>query len=338
MIDRLEDFLLCCEAMDFGKVSLAREECLFYRRFGNEIFSLCRSLPKSAQTDAMLFLMHYSGVRLGDEADFFANYYSPIWSIIYWLNKDHRFARNQLTAEDVTNAITGHTMAMFLHSLDDHLTDRQVGVSPLTLLLRSSAWEIMNRAFFALSAGVQGGERIVRHSIDNYYSANQDSGQADSLEAYSDVFLRQMGILMPSPVLLSMKLEGTSDFTKNMETAYGSFGVAWRLLDDIKDIREDMKRAAESAVYLSLPDNLKSLWKDGLSGHQNTPNDSVNTVLEYVWQYGLIDSIRRRIVSELERATRIAQAHGLYGLASEFRCLASPFWIGEGIWARCNGE
>ena len=41
---------------------------------------------------------------------------------------------------------------------------------------------------------------------------------------------------MIAPILLSMKMTGISDFTRDIEIAYGSFGIAWRLLDDIRDI------------------------------------------------------------------------------------------------------
>ena len=84
----IRDFLHHCETMDFGKVKLSKMESIFYRRFSNEIISLCRSLPESAQTDSMLFLMQYSGINLGDKLDFFADYYPPAWSILYWLSRD----------------------------------------------------------------------------------------------------------------------------------------------------------------------------------------------------------------------------------------------------------
>jgi hypothetical protein len=151
MKSRIRDFLRNCETIDFGKAKLSKAESVFYRRFSNEIFSFCRSLPLSAQTDAMFFLMKYSGLNLGDELDFFANYYSPTWSIIYWLTQNRSLPKMRLKKEDVKSAITGQSMAMFLHSLDDHLSDHQFSISPLNLLLRSQAWTIMNRAFCNLA-------------------------------------------------------------------------------------------------------------------------------------------------------------------------------------------
>ena len=143
----IEDFLLSCENIDFGKNALSKKEIAFYQRLNNEMILLCRSLPESAQADAMLFLMQYPGVKFGDELDFFANYYTPIWSIVYWLASDSFHSGKQLQDKDVKDAVTAQSMAMFLHSLDDHLTDNQISVSPLTLQLRTEAWTIMNRAF-----------------------------------------------------------------------------------------------------------------------------------------------------------------------------------------------
>ncbi|MGA2465913.1 MAG: hypothetical protein ABSH06_16365 [Thermodesulfobacteriota bacterium] len=226
MKGRIRDFLLYCKTIDFGKGELSKMESTFYRRFSNEIVTLCRSLPESVQTDSILFLIQYSGVNLGDELDFFANYYPPAWSILYWLSHDYALPAKRLKEGDVTSAITAQSMAMFLHSLDDHLTDGQVSVSPLTLLLRSQAWTIMNRAFCNLAEGVPAGERTFRNFIDDYYSSIQDSKGLKSLDSYCDLFRRQMAIGMIAPILLSMKMTGLSDFTRDIEIAYGSFGIA----------------------------------------------------------------------------------------------------------------
>lgn len=324
MSGTIEDFLLSCAATDFGKSDLSESESIFYRRFNYEMVSLCKSLPRSAHTDSMLFLLQYAGVRLGDDPDFFANYYRPIWSVLYWIGSAHPLAAARLNEKDLTNAVTGQSMAMFLHSLDDHLTDGQIPVSPLTLLLRSEAWKIMNRALSDLAGTVRGGEGILRSFVDDYYASNQEFNPPESLDEYCDLFRKQMAILMPTPFLLCMKLTEAMDFTKAIELAYGSFGIAWRLLDDIRDIREDFEQGAESAVYLCLPDSLKSHWKNGNVGSQARAKDHADIVLDHILQHGLIDSIKERICAELEAAATIVQAHNLTGLAAEFRCLALP--------------
>ncbi len=75
MGNKLEAFLSSCSEMDFGAVNLSDREKNFYKEFNSEIISLCDSLPESAQTDALLFFMTYSGISIGQELDFFKNYY-----------------------------------------------------------------------------------------------------------------------------------------------------------------------------------------------------------------------------------------------------------------------
>lgn len=270
----------------------------------------------------MLFLMKYSGLNPGDKLDFFANYYPPVWSILYWLNHDHSFTSKRLKKGDVTNAVTAQSMAMFLHSLDDHLIDGQVSVSPLTLLLRSQAWTIMNRAFCNLVEGVPAGEKTVRRFIDDYYAGFQEPKEMKSIDDYCDLFRRQMAIGMVAPILLSMKRTGVSDFTRNMEIAYGSFGIAWRLLDDIRDIGDDIKKGSHSAIYYCLPEKVRSFWNHNQNRNRADAADSINAILNHILEHNIIDSIKERICAELEAAASVAEAHNMRGLAREFRCLA----------------
>ncbi len=312
MKSEIGDFLRCCEATDFGKGELSKRESSFYRRFNNEVLSLCRSLPEAVQTDSVLFLMRYAGVNPGEELDFFANYYPPAWSILYWLRSTQAPPAKRLRETDITSAVTAQSMAMLLHSLDDHLTDRQVPVSSLGLLLRSQAWTIMNRAFRNLAAGVPGGGGTVRAFIDDYYSSTQKSDGMKSLDSYCDLFRKQMAIGMIAPVLLSVKMRGKSTFTKDIEIAYGSFGIAWRLLDDIRDVRGDIENGSHSAIYFCLPEKVRARWNDK------------DFVLNHTLEHRLIDKIKWRICAELERAASIVEAHKITGLAREFRCLAYP--------------
>jgi hypothetical protein len=320
----IRDFLLHCKTINFGKVRLSKTESTFYQQFSKEIIALCRSLPKAAQTDAILFLMCYSRAILSDKLDFFANYYSPTWSILYWLSHNYTFPRQQLKKSDITNAVTAQSMAMLLHSLDDHLIDGQVSASPLTLLLRSQAWTIMNRAFRNLAEGVPAGEEAVGSFIDAYYTSIRDSHRPESLDSYCGLFRNQMSIGMIASILLSMKMTGNPDFTRDIEMAYGSFGVAWRLLDDIRDIGDDIKNGAHTSIYLCLPEEVRTHWNNNATRSRATARISTNAVMNHILENGLIDKIKERICSELETAASIVEAHNITGLAREFRCLADP--------------
>jgi hypothetical protein len=324
MEDRTRNFLTSCAKMDFGTIALSKTEVAFYKRFNHELISFCRSLPDSVQTDSLLFLLQYSGLNLGDELDFFAHYYPPSWSIVYWLSRNCASSTGRFRKRDVSSAIEAQSMAMLLHSLDDHLTDGQVAVSHLSLLLRSQAWTIMNRAFCNLAEGLPGGEKAVRRFVAEYYSSLQDSKRLDSLDSYCDLFRGQMGIGMIAPILLSTKMRRALDFTRDLEVAYGSFGIAWRLLDDIKDIKADMEKGAHSAIYFSLPEKLRTHWSNGTFRTQAAAETAKKSILIQILEHGVIDKIRGRICGELDAAASIVEACGLTGLAREFRCLARP--------------
>jgi hypothetical protein len=268
--------------------------------------------------------MRYSRIAPGEKLDFFANYYSPIWSILYWLCHSQILPFKRLKKWDVASAVRAQSMAMFLHSLDDHLIDGQIPVSPLTLLLRSQAWTIMNRSFCNLAQDLPAGERTVRNFVGDYYSSLQDSRGPESLDGYCDLFRRQMAILMVAPILLSVKMTRVLDFVKDIEIAYGSFGIAWRLLDDINDIADDMEKGAHSSVYLCLPEELKILWNNNAGARSSSARDSASAIVNHILEHGLVDRIKGRICTELREAASIVEGQHLTGLAREFRCLAYP--------------
>lgn len=338
MKNELLDFLLCCESTDFGKPDLANEEKAFYRPFNEEILSLCRSLPDAARTDAMLFLMRYGGMQFGDRLDFFANYYAPSWSILYWLTHDSALPIERLNPQDLTNAVTAHSMAMLLHSMDDHLTDGQVTVSSLSLLLRSQAWMMMNDGFGSLSDGISGGGTIVRKFIDDYYQSTQHSGNVKSLEGYCDFFRKQMAIWIIAPILLCRKMTCSSAFTEDIEIAYGCFGVAWRLLDDVRDIADDIRRGVHSALYYCLPERLQTFWDSNRTGDLVTQSERTRAILDYMMRNRLLDAMKEKICAELRTAESIVKAHHLEKFAHEFRCLAKPLEGGVDTRDICHGR
>ena len=324
MEDKFEDFLSSCSKIDFGSVDLSGREKEFYKGFNGEINSLCDSLPESIQTDALLFFMKYSGLSIGHKLNFFKNYYVPSWSIIYWLIHSERENR-RLTQEDIKNAKTAHSMAMFLHSLDDHISDKEIPASHLTLLLRSQSWMIMNNAVTNLADGVDGGHEIVQGFIDDYYSSIWDPGEIESLNSYCDLFRKQMATWLIVPVLITKRMTTDKDFIDAIQIAYGSFGIAWRLLDDIMDIKIDMKNGTHSSIYFCLPENIKKLWNKNEMTESNNDSSCYDIILDYIHKNGVINRIRQRISKELESAASISENHNMTGLESELRSLLIPF-------------
>lgn len=307
-----EDFLLFSD--------LSEREAGFYKEFNSEVISLCDSLPQSIQTDALLFFMSRSRLSIGQELTFFKNYHVPSWSIVYWLiDFDHQTKR--FTQEDINHAKSAHSMAMILHSLDDHICDNQVPASHLTLLLRSQGWMKMNHSLNMLAYTVDSGPRIVRDLIDRYYSAIWDSEETESLDDYCDLFRKQMATWLIVPVLLSTKMDRDADFVDAVQIAYGSFGIAWRLLDDVMDIMVDMKNGTHSSIYACLPENIKRLWDKVEATESSNDASCYDFILRYIRLNGIIQGIRQRISKELHSAASISQNHNMRGLAIEIRSL-----------------
>jgi hypothetical protein len=328
MEGRIADLLSFCSRIDFGTVNFSREEEEFSRELNREILLLCKSLPESTQTEAALFLLRYLRVSLNDGANFVRYFYAPAWSILFWLMKSNP-GETRLDQMDIQNAKTGHTMAMFLHAIDDHLTDHQVPVTHLTLLLRSQSWMVMNYALSKLATAVDGGTEIVDHFIDDYYRGIYNSDGIDSLDSYCGLFRKQMATALIVPVLVAMKKTADEEFARSIRAAYESFGIAWRLLDDIQDMEKDMTRGVCSSLYTCLPDEIRKGWNQA-KDEQASGNDGCSRqVLNYVLSNGIIDRIRQRICSELESAASIADSCSMSGFADELRSLLRPLRNGE---------
>lgn len=327
MENKIENFLLSCSEIDFGAVNLSDGEKEFCSELNKEVFSLCKSLPESTQTDALLLFMEYFRISFGQEYSFFMNYYAPAWSIIYWLIHT-KSKSNRLTTEDIENARTAHSMALLLHPLDDHLNDGQLPVTHLTLLLRSQAWMIMNNSMKSLAEALDGSHQIYQDFIDDYYTGITSSEEIKSLNGYTDLFRKQMATGFVVPALLSKKISGDEKFTLSIQAIYGSFGIAWRLLDDINDFKTDMFKGSKSAIYACLPETMRKYWEKD-TREENSHRNKI--ILDFVLENSIIEKILERLYVELAFAAETAEEYYLTGLADEFRCLARPFKNRQGL-------
>jgi hypothetical protein len=319
----ISNFLTTCSRLDFGPVNLSEEEKEFSRDLNREILLLCKSLPESVQTEAVLFLLRYLRVSLEEGANFVRYFYAPAWSIVYWLMKSIP-GKRRLDLTDLEHAKTGHTMAMFLHAIDDHLTDQEVPVTHLTLLLRSQSWMIMSKAFEKLSGRVEKGTAIVRDFINDYYSSIGKSDGIESLDSYCDYFRKQMATALIVPILLARRIDAREGFATSIQEIYSSFGIAWRLLDDLQDLEKDMKRGVHSSPYVCLPEEVRKLWNGVKDESADEDGACTAKVCDCILTNKVADRIMRRICSELDSAATKADSHNITGLADELRRLLKP--------------
>jgi hypothetical protein len=323
MKNTIESLLSNCSGKDFGTIDLSSDQKAFYGNFNRSILLLCETLPESAQTDALLFFMRYSGLSIGQELDFFKNYHVPSWSMIYWLAQ--YLTDNQgLSKEDIQNAVTAQSMAMILHSLDDHINDQQVPATHLTLLLRSQSWTTMIKALENLTGDLKDGEKIINNFINNYYSGILESDYIETLEDYCEIFRKQMATWLIVPVLMSKKMTTDKEFTKAIQAIYESFGIAWRLLDDVNDIETDIKKGSQSSVYHCLPDDIKKLWGQNDEEQSNHDNFYSEIIYDSILKNKIVYRLQKKICKELESAKSIANNYNMTGLAAEYHCLLKP--------------
>jgi len=259
MQDRIEGLLSFCSEFDFGPVDISAGAKEFCRQLDQEVISLCKSLPESTQTNALLFLMHCFRIALGQEFSIFTKYYPPAWSIVHWLtqNDSHSGKKETMDARDAKRA---HSMALLLHPLDDHLNDGELAATHLALLLRSQSWLIMHDALNRLISRTDGGKDIVRSYLDNYYRGICGSEALDSLDSYCSHFRKQMATWLIVPFLAAQKKFSDTQTCDAVKAAYESFGIAWRLLDDINDIKSDMIQGSHSSIYCCLPEDIREYW------------------------------------------------------------------------------
>lgn len=310
----------------FGPVPLEAAAVAFRRDMNREVMDLLWSLPASVHTDAVVLLMEHFHAPFFPEFNYFQNYHAPAWSILYWLEK--LAADRGLSAPPLRRkALQVHAMALFLHPLDDHLNDGQLPASHLNILLRSQAWLRMNTALEALATGVPDGAGMAQTLIDAYYAAIGTPPAEDTLDGYCIHFRHQMATWMIAPVLVAAGMMLDENFPAALQSAYGAFGTAWRLVDDLQDVDADLAAGHRSAVYYLLPPEIRDLWDRVPAPGRGERQDAVRAA---ILQEGLMETLEGRILKELARAARAMEALAMPGLADELHGLARPIADGQG--------
>lgn len=308
-------------ALRFGHVHPTDAVTAFGHEMNHEMMALLRSLPAATHAGAVVFFMQHFRTPFFPKFNYFRNYHPPSWSIIYWLGRMGA-DRGVLSSQDVHHSKTAHAMALFLHPLDDHLEDGQLPASHLHVLLRSQAWMRMNDALDRLAAGVAGGAEIVTGYINDYYASIGCPPDVETVDGYCHHFRKQMATGMIVPALLAGKLPHGRNFTQALTAAFGAFGIAWRLMDDLQDMEVDIAAGSHSAIYFCLPAEFLQLWDDR---SQIEDEGRFERIRSAVHANGVWENIKERIDVELAFAASTMEAIQMTGLAEELRDLARPF-------------
>ena len=144
------------------------------------------------------------------------------------------------------------------------------------------------------------------------------------MDRYCERFRKQIATWLIVPVLITKKITGDTDFTHSIQSAYESFGIAWRLLDDIQDIEQDLIKGTHSAIYYSLSENTKNKWDKKTETKFDDSSEYTKTILEFVLENSVINRTKKRICSELESAAAVADSYNMADLKNEFYSLLQP--------------
>jgi hypothetical protein len=302
-------------SIDFGTIDLSHKMTELHQILNREMLDLCKNLPNSVQDRALQFLMEYNRITPGEPLNFFKKYYPPAWSVIYHLLSE----KNQKDLnKDLLTALRGQALAMFLHSFDDHLNDGDIPASHLSLLLRSTAWMRFNECIKHFSDKIPESAAMAESLINDYYAGMLSEERLDDLEGYCSLFKKQMTTWLVMPMCIAKSLAIDDSVTELVRKSYEAFCVAWRLLDDINDIEEDILDGRRAAPYCALPADQRALWD---IKNKKERLEKITTILI---KEEIPQKIIRRIKSEMTGAEAYARRAGLPALADEYSCLRRP--------------
>ncbi|WP_207766662.1 hypothetical protein [Leptospira hartskeerlii] len=266
----------------------------FCKLLNRSALSICYGLPISLRTEAVLFLYKHSQNSITEGFNFLRKYYSPSYSILYWINE----SAHGLPWENpwLTLLLESHSSALLLHSIDDHLTDGSLRANHIILQLRTEAWTRYAQSSKLFGREVHDGVLIADEFIDRYFKSIVNLGITESLEAHLSRFRSQMGIWSLQPYLLARSFF-SKDQAELVRRMYEFFGVAWRLLDDYQDLNEDLENEDISSMIYFLPEYKRQDWK----------RNKKREILGLLEEIHLEDQIADLINSYLNEASKLAE-------------------------------
>ena len=299
----------------FGKIVL-NPELEKLRQFMNlQVPQLCLTMPKHLQSPSILLLQRqYAGYSLINLKNFYDLFLPPVWTVIYWLH--HNGAT--LTRAELNTAAQGQAMAMLVHMLDDHLADAQLQVGHLILQLRTRAWQVYEDSYRMLARNITGGEKLAEELIDVYFSGVHAPPVSECLEDYMELARKEMATGLVIPMLIASRIGNQIGIRQSLE----SFGIAWRLGDDLKDWVMDAKTGQITAIFHKFSKESRILWNSCKGMDDNAPE--FGALYKHINENRVFDELKFRVRAELENASSVACELGLDGLASEYRTLAEP--------------
>lgn len=276
-------------------------------------------LPPAMQEEALGIIAAYSGPA----PDFYGLYYQPVWSFLHWVVVA---AAEPVPATIVDDAITTQAMALFLHLWDDHLCDGQLPTTQLSLQVRTDAWAAYLAAANRLALRVGAAQADVDGHVSTYLSAIHAAEPIDNLNDFCTRFERQIAIWTLVPRLIGRAVNGPQT-GEALAAVLTAFCKAWRLMDDLQDVEDDVLAGVESAAWQVLDAPSRAAWAacHTLSkplGHLHP--ESWALLQQRINEGGYIARLLALCCDWLDSAAALAQANHWQPLADEIRAHRPP--------------
>lgn len=304
-------------AVGFGAVAEAPEVGALRRTMDGILARVAEEgLPPALAREAAGLLRTYGG----GEGGFFRLFPVPAWSFLHWVP-----AGAPPSPATLARAREAHALALFLHLWDDHLCDGELAPDLLRLQLRTAAWARCADCAAALAADVGAPASVWAEAAAHYLMSLHRPGPAGDVAAYAERFRDQSAIWAVVPDLLGRAVGGPGA-ARELQRLVGDFSVAWRLLDDVQDVRADAAAGRETAVSLLLPPEGRALW------HAGAADGPVPAAVEAaVEASGAIPDLMARVATLLGSARSAAERGGWPALAREIAQAAlgpasAPAW------------
>ena len=278
-------------------------------------------LPPAMQAEAHSIIAGYSG----PSQDFFSLYYQPVWSFLHWVLAD---AAKPVAPSIVDDACAAQALGLFLHLWDDHLCDGQLPTTQLTLQVRTDAWAAYLAAAYRLAQQVGAAPADVDAHVSTYLSAIHVAEPIANLDDFCARFERQIAIWTLVPRLLGRAVHDAQT-GETLATVLRAFCNAWRLMDDLQDVQDDVLAGVESAAWQVLDAPGRAAWSEchALSKASGYLHAQAWALLQLrMHEAGCIAHLLAQTYGWLESAAALAQANGWQPLADEIRA-HRPFSI-----------
>lgn len=236
--------------VDFGLPAKSAAILALRADLDARLHDILEPLPAPMRAEGSAIIDAYSGVS----GEFYRLFYQPVWSFLHWLPLNP-----SLDCALLDDARTAQALGLFLHLWDDHLCDGQLRTDQLRLQIRTEAWQSYVTACHRLCNVIAPGSGLVEHHIATYLGAIHIKEDIADLAAFFGRFERQVAIWTLVPQLLGRALGGVQ-YGAALARVIEIFSNAWRLIDDVQDVENDLLAGVESAVWQCLDAAGRAAW------------------------------------------------------------------------------